>query len=157
MKPKVYLETSVIGYLTSRPSRDLVTAANQQLTRDWWDDHRARFDLVISEAVLAECGAGDAIAADERSLVLADIPTLDITEEVKKLADDLVNRVPLPPKAEVDAVHIAVAAMNGIDFLLTWNCTHIANAALMHRIESICRDWGIDPPTICTPQQLMEV
>ncbi len=156
MKPKIYLETSVIGYLTSRPSRDLVTAANQQLTRDWWDDHRSRFELVISEAVLAECGAGDATAADERSVVLVDIPTLDITDEVKKLADDLVNRVPLPPKAEVDAVHIAVAAMNGIDFLLTWNCTHIANAALLRRIESICKDWGVEPPTICTPQQLME-
>ena len=157
MKPTVYLETSIIGYLTSRPSRDLVTAANQQLTQDWWDEKREGFNLFISEAVAAECGAGDAKAARDRLDALVDIPTLDVTEEAQNLADDLVHRVPLPPKAEVDALHIAVTAVHGINYLLTWNCTHIANAALQHRIEIICRDWGFDPPTICTPQQLMEM
>lgn len=156
MNPTVYLETSIIGYLTLRPSRDLVTAANQQLTRDWWDERREDFDLFVSEAVTAECGAGDVDAASDRLDKLAGIAILDVTEEAQDLANDLVLRVPLPPKAEVDALHIAIAAVHSVKYLLTWNCTHIANAALKHRIDAVCRDWGFDPPTICTPQQLME-
>jgi PIN domain len=156
MQPTVYLETTIIGYLTSRPSRDLVTAANQQLTHDWWDHRRQHYDLYVSEAVITECSAGDPQAAQERLEVLTHIPVLDITEEAENLANELVKQVPLPEKAEVDALHIATATVNGIDYLLTWNCTHIANAALQHRIEAICRAAGFDPPTICTPQQLME-
>ena len=153
----VYLETTIVGYLTSRPSRDLVTAANQRLTHDWWEEHRQQYDLYLSEAVIAECSGGDPLAAQERLDVLADISVLDATEEAAKLADALVRQVPLPETAEVDALHIALATVHGIDFLLTWNCTHIANAALQDRIEEICRIAGFDPPTICTPQQLMEV
>jgi predicted nucleic acid-binding protein len=152
----VYLETSIIGYLTSRPSRDLVTAANQHLTHEWWDQHRKRHDLFASEAVVAECGEGDPAAAQERLQVLADIPLLNLDEHAEALADALVKQVPLPEKAVVDALHIAVATVNGIDYLLTWNCTHLANAALQHRIEVVCRSAGFEPPTICTPQQLME-
>ena len=157
MKSTVYLETSIIGYLASRPSRDLITAANQQLTRDWWDQHREQFDLYISEAVVAECSTGDPQAAQERLDVLEGIPILDVTEAADNLADKLLKQVPLPEKAAVDALHIAIATVNGIDYLLTWNCTHIANAALQHRIEAICRSAGFESPTICTPQQLMEV
>ena len=157
MKSTVYLETSIIGYLASRPSRDLITAANQQLTRDWWDQSREQFDLYISEAIVAECSAGDPQAAQERLNVLAGIPVLDVTEATDSLAGKLLKQVPLPEKAAVDALHIAIATVNGIDYLLTWNCTHIANAALQHRIEAICRATGFASPTICTPQQLMEV
>jgi hypothetical protein len=157
MKSTVYLETSIIGYLTSRPSRDLITAANQQLTRDWWDQHREQFDLYISEAAVAECSLGDPQAAQERLDVLEGIPVLDVTEAADNLADELLKQVPLPEKAAVDALHIAIATVNGIDYLLTWNCTHIANAALQHRIEAICRSADFESPTICTPQQLMEV
>ncbi len=157
MKSTVYLETSIIGYLASRPSRDLITAANQQLTRDWWDQHREQFDLYISEAVVAECSTGDPQAAQERLDVLEGIAVLDITEAADNLADELLKRVPLPEKVAVDALHIAIATVNGVDYLLTWNCTHIANAALQHRIETICRSAGFESPTICTPQQLMEV
>lgn len=152
----VYLETSIIGYLTSRPSRDLVTAANQQLTRDWWDQRRKRYDLYISEAVVAECGEGDREAAQERLGVVADIPALSITADAEALADALVKQLPLPGKAGIDALHIGIATVNGIDFLLTWNCAHIANAALQHRIERVCQSSDFVPPTICTPQQLME-
>jgi len=152
----VYLETTIIGYLASRPSRDLVTAANQQLTHDWWNQHRDKYDVFVSEAVVAECGAGDPQAAQEHLDLLGDIPVLDVTEEAENLAEELVKHVPLPEKAEVDALHIAIATVNGMDYLLTWNCTHIANAAFQHRIEAICRFAGFDPPTICTPQQLME-
>jgi len=156
MNSTVYLETSIIGYLASRPSRDLITAANQQLTRDWWDDHREQYDLYVSESVVAECSAGDAQAAEERLDAIGDIPILDVTEEAENLADELVKLVPLPENAEVDALHIAIATVNGINYLLTWNCAHIANAALQPQIEAICRSAGFEPPTICTPQQLME-
>ncbi len=157
MKPRVYVETTIIGYLTAWPSRDLLTAANQQVTRDWWKDHRKEFDLYISQFVIEESGAGDPDAAKQRLEVLADIPQLTVTDDVQQLAQELVRQVPLPEKAEVDALHIAVAAVNGMDYLLTWNCTHIANATLRHRIEAVCRLVGYEPPTICTPQEFMEI
>lgn len=156
MNSTVYLETSIIGYLTSRPSRDLITAANQQLTHDWWNEHRQHFDLFISQFVINECSEGDPVAVEERLDVLADLRQLDATDAVDTLAEELLKRVPLPEKAGVDALHIAVAAVHGIEHLLTWNCTHIANAALRPRIEAICRSMGYEPPTICTPQELME-
>jgi len=156
MQPSVYLETSIIGYLTSRPSRDLITAANQQMTREWWDDHRQGFEVFVSQFVLDECGAGDTEAAQERMAVLSGVVELDATDDVQRLAEALLERVPLPDKAGVDALHIAVATVHGIEYLLTWNCTHIANAAMRPRIEAICRSLGYEPPTICTPQELME-
>src|SRR5690606_9371853 len=151
----IYLETSIIGYLASRPSRDLITAANQQLTHDWWDGHREQFDFYISEAVVAECSAGDPQAAQERFDVIGDIPVIDVTEEAETLAEKLMNQIPLPAKASVDALHIAVAAVNGMVYLLTWNCAHIANASLRPQIEAVCRSAGYEPPTICTPQELI--
>ena len=157
MKATVYLETSIIGYLTSRPSRDLITAANQQLTHEWWTDHRESFDIFISQFVIDECGEGDAVAAQERLEVLTDIRQLDTIEDVENVAEELVKQVPLPEKAGVDALHIAVATVHGMEYLLTWNCTHIANAALRPQIEAVCRSFGYEPPTICTPQELMEV
>ena len=156
MKATVYLETSIIGYLISRPSRDLVTAANQQLTHDWWNDHQKDFEVYISQFVLDECSAGDATAAHKRMELLANLTRLNITDELEILAEGLLNQVPFPKKAQMDSLHIAAATVHGIDYLLTWNCTHIANAALRPRIESICRSFGYEPTTICTPQELME-
>lgn len=156
MNSSIYLETSVIGYLTSRVSRELVTAANQQVTREWWDDRRADFDLFISQFVVHECSAGDPDAARERLEAIAEIPELDVNEDAKVLAKELVIKVPLPEGAEIDALHVAIATVHGIDYLLTWNCKHIANAALRHQIEAVCRDHGFEPPTICTPQELLE-
>lgn len=156
MNATVYLETSIIGYLASRPSRDLITAANQQLTREWWESHRGKYDLYLSEPVVVECSAGDPNAARDRLDLLANIPVLDVTEDAESLANRLVREVPLPEKAKIDALHIAVATVNGIDYLLTWNCKHLANAALHGSIESVCTSAGFKPPTICTPQQLME-
>lgn len=155
-RPTVYIETSIIGYVTSRPSRDLVTAGNQQLTLDWWDNRRQKYEIYVSEAVIAECSAGDPTAVQERLDRIVGIPALDVTEAAEALAATLVKQVPLPEKAEVDALPIAIASVNGIDYLLTWNCAHIANAALQARIQAIVRAAGFEPPTICTPQQLME-
>ena len=156
MKPKVYLETTIVSYLTSWRSPELVTAANQEATRDWWDARKDNFEIFISEAVIEEASAGDEDAARKRLEVLRDVPELDITDEARELAKALVARVPLPENAQVDALHIAVATSHGVDYLLTWNCRHIANATLRHQIETICQSAGYEAPVICTPLELME-
>ncbi len=155
MKPKVYLETSVIGYLTSRPSRDLIVAANQQITQEWWQVYHQNFDLFISQLVIQEAGAGDEHAAERRLQVIANIPLLVLSEEAVALAEKLVKDGPMPKKAVEDALHIAVATLNGMDYLLTWNFKHIANATMRYKIERICRLAGYEPPIICTPQELL--
>ena len=126
----VYLETTVIGYLASRPSGDLITAGNQQVTRDWWDEHRHIFDLLVSQAVVEECNAGDPTAVDDRGVFLDAIAVLGIDDQARALAKTLLRDVPLPSKADIDALHIAIAAVNGLNYLLTWNCKHNANPAL---------------------------
>lgn len=155
MKRRVYIETTIPSYLTAWPSRDLVRAAHQQITREWWDKRRAEFELYISQVVLRECQAGDATAAVERLKVLQDLPLLEQTEAATELAQALVAGVPLPERAAVDALHVALAAVHGMDFLLTWNCTHIANATLREPIASVCRTNGYEPPAICTPDELL--
>lgn len=153
MRPRVYLETTIPSYLTAWPSRDLVRAAHQQLTREWWS-RRHLFEIFISQLVVRECQAGDPEAAAARLAALEGLPLLEQDAEVGSLARALLDRVPLPARAEADALHIATAALHGMDYLLTWNCTHIANAALRGRIEAICRDSGLEPPAICTPEEL---
>lgn len=155
MKPTLYLETTIVSYLTALPSRDLVVAAHQQVTRDWWDA-RSAFELFVSQFVVDEAGAGDAEAAKRRLAVLADIPVLDLTAEVRLVAREILRLGGMPAKAYVDAVHVAVAAAHGIDYLLTWNCTHIANPMLRGRIEDICRATGFEPPVIFTPVEFMQ-
>jgi len=153
MKPSVYVETTVPSYLTAWRSRDLVRAAHQQITQEWWA-RRDKFDLFTSRLVLQECQAGDSEAAKDRLAALAGIPLLLQKPEVIGLAEALVRDVPLPPKAAADALHIATAAVHGIKYLLTWNCTHIANVALRTQIEMVCRAAGFEPPLICTPEEL---
>lgn len=114
------------------------------------------FDLYISEFVVAEAGFGHPDAASRRMAVLEDIPELEATEEVRTLGKAFIAKGSLPPKAEIDAYHIAVAAVHGMEYLLTWNCVHIANALMRPKIESVCREYGYEPPIICTPQELME-
>ena len=155
--PSVYLETSVFGYLASRPGLNIVFAANQLLTLQWWDDHRTKFELFISQAVIDECSAGDPVAASERLVFVDGIPVLAITLETQTLAQDLLRRVGLPPKAAIDAVHIATEAQNEIDYLLTWNCKHIANPSFRRRIEEFLEDQGLASPAICKPQELINV
>lgn len=153
MKPRVYVETTIPSYLTAWPSRDLLRAAQQQMTQEWWD-RRGAFELFVSPLVLVECQAGDPTAAAERLAAIDGLPLLDQTGEVASLADELTRAVPIPPRAAADAVHIATAAVHGMHYLLTWNCTHIANAVLRPRIEAVCRAARCEPPVICTPQEL---
>lgn len=154
MNSRVYLETTIPSYLTAWPSRDLLRAAQQQMTREWWD-RRGAFDLFISPLVLVECQAGDPTAAASRLAAIAGLPLLDQTDAVSTLAEELVKTVPIPPRAAADAVHIATAAVHGMHYLLTWNCTHIANAVLRPRIEAACRTVGCESPLICTPPELL--
>lgn len=156
VKPKVYVETSVISYLTSRPSRDLVVAGHQQVTQDWWEDRRRDFHLVASELVFEEAGAGDAALARERMAVLREMELLEVSEAALQLAQDLVHGGPLPEKAAEDALHIAIAVVNGVEYLLTWNHKHLANAAMRASIERICRQAGYEPSILCTPEELLE-
>jgi len=151
----VYVETSIISYLAARPSRDLITAAHQQVTHTWWQERRPEFDLYASQVVLDEAAAGDPEAATRRAGLLAELPLLDITAEVAELAAALIERVPLPARAGADAAHIAIAAYHRIDFLLTWNSAHIANAEMRPRIEQVCRESGFPAPALCTPDELM--
>ncbi|HAI67837.1 MAG TPA: DNA-binding protein [Gammaproteobacteria bacterium] len=155
MKPKVYIETSIPSYLTARPSNDIRAMANQNATLEWWENYRFDFDLFISEFVIAEVGLGHPEAAQRRLSVIADLPELSVTEDVKVLANALITEGPIPKKSEVDAYHISVATINGMEYLLTWNCTHIANAVLRPKIEAICRKYGFEPPILCTPQELI--
>jgi hypothetical protein len=155
MKPTVYLETTVVSYLAASPSRDIVVAAHQQITRDWWD-RRDRFELLISQAVLDEASRGDADAAARRMALLAEIPVLTVSDAVIEFAGQLLQRGVVPAKAHSDALHIAVAAVNRIAYLVTWNCTHIANAAVRGKIDGACRSAGLQAPIICTPEELME-
>ena len=156
MKPKVYLETTIPSYLTARPSRDLVTAAHQQITREWWDTRSHAFDLFVSQMVIDEVSAGDPDAAARRLEVLASLSLLDPRTEGADLAQALIEQGPLPIGAAADALHIAIAVVNGMDYLLTWNCTHIANAVLRSQIETVCRSKGFAVPIICTPDELLE-
>jgi len=155
MAPKVYLETTIPSYLTALPSRDLVVAAHQQITREWWQG-RERFELFISQIVLREASGGDAEAASRRMELVQGISVLEVTDEASVLAEELVRRGALPESAAVDALHISVAVVNGLDYILTWNCTHIANATIRGDIERICRSKEYEPPAICTPEELME-
>lgn len=156
MKSSVYIETSIISYLTARLSNDLRVAANQKTTIEWWENRRLDFDLFVSEFVITEAGFGDPVIAKKRLEIIADLSELLVDDSAKMLVKILISQKAIPLKAEIDAYHIAVAAVNGIDYLLTWNCKHIANALMRPRIETICRQQGFEPPTICTPQELME-
>ncbi len=153
MKSRVYIETTVPSYLTAWPSRDLVRAAHQQITREWWANRDA-FELYASRLVVQECQAGDPEAAADRLAALAGIPLLEQTSGSADLAEALMSGVPLPERAVSDALHIAIAAVHGLDYLLTWNCTHIANVTLRPQIEAVCRAEGYEPPLICTPEEL---
>jgi hypothetical protein len=155
MKRKVYIETSVISYLTAWRSRDLVIAGNQETTKEWWD-RRNEFDIFISQFVLDEAAAGDSDAALARLSALKDTRELEVVEQVIEIGQELIIQTALPAKARIDALHIAVAALHRMNFLLTWNCTHIANPMQRPIIESVIRGFGYTPPVICTPQELLE-
>jgi predicted nucleic acid-binding protein len=151
----VYIETSIFSYLTARPSANLVSAARQRLTCDWWDNCKSRFDLFISPLVELEASRGDPAAAQRRLSAMEGLPSLEIIPEVAELTSLLLREGALPPKAEDDAAHVSLAAVHGIDYLLTWNCRHIDNAEMKPVIRSVCAVYGSPCPEICTPEELL--
>lgn len=156
MKETVYVETSIISYLTARPSNDLRAMANQSTTIEWWETRRHSYSVFASELVIAEASRGHSEASQRRLAAIADLSLLQISEDVRGLAQALIDNHALPEKAEADAYHVAIATVNGVGYLLTWNCTHIANAHTRPKIEDTCRRLGYEPPVICTPLELME-
>jgi len=157
MKPSVYMETTIPSYYTARPNRDVVIAGHQATTREWWERRLADFRIFISQLVLDEAGLGDPEFAARRLEALKPFPLLDLREDITEIARSFIEAGSLPTKAAGDALHIALAAAHGIDFLLTWNCAHIANAQIIPKITAICSEHGLECPVICTPDELMGV
>lgn len=152
----VYIETSIVSYLRSRPSAHVVTVARQVLTRRWWDDERRKYDLLTSQYVLDEASRGDPKLAGDRLTELSGIPLVDLPAEIPDIAAGLLRSAALPPNARLDALHIAAAAYHRLDYLLTWNCTHIANARLLPRVREVLDDSGYSLPTVCTPEEMLD-
>ena len=153
-KPAIYIETSVVSYLVARPSRDLIVAAHQQLTVTWWQDQGPKYDLFISQIVIEEARAGDPDTAEKRLAAIENLLLLDVNEEAIHLGQSLIKSHAVPEKAARDALHIGIACVGAVDYLITWNCKHIANAKTRSLIEKTCRGAGNTAPIICTPEEL---
>jgi hypothetical protein len=155
-RPKLYLETTIPSYLTARTSRDWVTARLQSITKRWWNSWRTQFEIHVSDIVLKEVTAGDPEAAQRRRTVLENFPVLESGGESRAFAARIVEICGLPSQAIADAGHVALTAMHGLDFLLTWNCAHLVNPHITSKIRLVCQSEGYSCPVICTPEQLME-
>lgn len=157
MKPTVYLETSIIGHLTSKPSRDLLTATNQQLTWEWWQHIQPQVHCWVSPFVIEELSNGNPEAANRRLQVVSHLPMLPVNEEIKKLADTYFVTLGLPERARLDASHLAMAVWHQMDYLLSWNCKHIVSARVRKIVQDLNQPRALSTPIICTPTELMEV
>jgi hypothetical protein len=151
----IYVETTVVSYLVSEPSRDLVVAGHQQITSDWWEHHRQAFTCLVSQLVLDEAAGGDAEQASKRIAVLRELASVPVTPEAIALAENFVTGCAVPPKAGRDALHVAVATVHRLDYLATWNCRHIANAQVLKRLRHLSALDGYELPIICTPEELL--
>lgn len=156
MKPRIYIETSVISYLTAQPSRDILVAAHQAMTQDLWQQQDS-YEFYISLLVREEAARGDAIAAQARLNAIVHLPVLALNPKIKTLGDLLVEQLAIPARAIEDAYHVATAAVHGMDYLLTWNCKHIANLQMRRKIEQVCRSAGYEPAVIGTPEELLNL
>ena len=156
-KQSVYIETTVVSYVTARPSRDLIVAAHQQVTVEWWENALPLLEPFVSPVVIEEASRGDEVAAKLRLEKIAAFPVLEITEEVREPADLYFEKIPIPDKARADAYHLGVATYHGVDFLVSWNFSHILAARVRSVIQNINIIRGISTPIICTPEEVMEV
>ncbi len=155
MKSTLYLETTIPSYLTARQSRDIIVLAHQQITQEWWEVRRMHYEIYISPVVINEIQLGDNKAAEQRLHIIKDIEILAATQEVEEVTELYLAELSLPKKAIRDATHLAFACVYGLDFLLTWNCTHIANAEIRKKLNEINAKHEILTPIICTPEELM--
>jgi hypothetical protein len=157
VKPSVYIETTIISYLTAKPSRDLIIAAHQQITNDWWTDVRPQVDCYVSPFLIDEASRGDAIFAQKRLNEIVGFAVLEVNEEIEDLAQQYFAALQIPEKAKIDAFHLAVAAWHKMDYLLSWNCKHIASGRVQKMMQEINARLGVHTPIVCTPEELMEV
>ena len=154
MKPTVYIETTIPSFLKARTAKDVVIAGKQEVTKQWWAQRRQEYELFVSQLVYDEAARGDGGAAQERLNALVDVPFLALDAEALELSDAIVRAGVIPEKAVTDAGHIALAARHGMDFLLTWNCRHIANAEILDSVGEVVAVYGYKLPIICTPDEL---
>ncbi|MGR3301506.1 MAG: type II toxin-antitoxin system VapC family toxin [Candidatus Scalindua sp.] len=152
----VYIESTVISYYTARRTRDLIAAAHQEITIEWWENALPNFEPFISQIVLDEIERGDSDAAKMRCETAKDFKLIEVTEETVNLAEIYFKVLEIPNKAKADAFHMAISVLGGVDYLVTWNCTHIASARVRKAIGNINEDRGFVTPVICTPEELME-
>jgi predicted nucleic acid-binding protein len=155
-KPSAYIETSVVSYYTARRSRDLIVAAHQEITYAWWDGHLHEYAAYVSQVVLEEIRRGDPAAATERLAAISEFQVLPASPEIEPLAESYLTELRLPQDALYDTLHIALASVHGVDYLVTWNCRHIANAHLRKRLAEINVRLGVSTPIICTPEELLD-
>jgi predicted nucleic acid-binding protein len=155
MTETTYIETSILGYLTARSTQNLILAANIEVTREWWQTRSNDFTIFISQLVIDEVARGDSEIALKRLEITNGIPQVALNQAVRSLAAQFLARSNLPPKASDDAVHMAAATVHGLNYLLTWNCKHIANAQIQRKLEEISLDFGYRLPVICTPYELL--
>lgn len=154
-KPRIYLETTIVSYLTARPSRDLIVIAHQGITQEWWEQQRQHYDIYVSDLVYLEAERGDPDASKQRVELIRPFKVLADNNETQKLAEIYAREIPLTPKTSADSLHLSIAAWYSMEYLLTWNCRHIANGFVRRRLEEINRRLGILTPTICTPEELL--
>jgi len=157
MKKTIYLETTVVSYYTSKPTRDIIALAHQEVTRQWWPKAVERYDVYISEIVVEEAGLGDPEAARRRLNELEGFPHLELNDKVEEMAKVYIEKLEIPEKSLRDAAHLAVACVHNMDFLVTWNCAHLANGEIIGKLINVNKIFGIHTPIICTPEELMEV
>jgi predicted nucleic acid-binding protein len=157
VKATVYIETTIISYLTAKPSRDLIVAAHQQITAEWWEHVRPETDCFVSPFVIQEVSRGDSEFADKRLAAISDMPVLALNEDVQGLANTYFDATNLPEKAKLDAFHLAIAVWYRMDYVLSWNCRHIASGRVQRMLHDINARLGVPTPVLCTPEELMEV
>ena len=155
MREKVYIETSIISYLINKTNRDIIITAKQELTKEWWYEHKSDYDLFISDLVTEEISKGDSIYAEQRQKIIENIPILKVTEKALLIANSIISKKILPVKAADDILHISLAIANNIDYLLTWNCKHIANAHIIKTLETIAKSHKYNVPVLCTPIEIL--
>jgi len=155
-KQKVYIETTIVSYLTGKPSRNLIIAAKQEITRSWWENEKENYELFVSEFVMKEAVLGDISASDLRMQKLQNIPLIVTEDKVLELGKAILEAGLIPQTYSDDAMHISVASVNGIDYLLTWNCKHIANANIKKKLMKLITGMGYAMPIICTPDELIK-
>jgi hypothetical protein len=157
MKPTVYIETSVISYFTAKLSRDLIVAAHQQITHEWWEYCLPKFEAYISSFVIDEISKGDRDAVKKRLRAISQFLILQVSEDIAVLADRYGQAIDIPEKAKIDSFHLAIATWHGLDYLVSWNCKHIVSGKVRKIVEQINDSFGIRTPIICTPEELTEV